>query len=94
MAKFSSLDQVILHHWTSGNKDFADCLNAAMTIVRAKGTVTSDDIRAVLNLPPDCRVVGSALMYLLKAGHLKIVDRVPSKIKTSHGRRISVYAAS
>jgi hypothetical protein len=55
------------------------------------GNVSADDLASVSVKNRSRAVIGGVLSGMCKASELKIVGRVPSKIKANHGRYINLY---
>ena len=69
----------------------------AVKIAEEKGTVTADDLREFveangIEISKDYRIFGAVLMSLRRKGILEVVGYTKTKVPTSHGRPIAVFA--
>ncbi len=55
-------------------------------------TISSDDLHPLHNGPEHRQYLGAALNGLAKAGVIHSVGRVTTRIKTSHGRKVELWA--
>lgn len=71
-----------------------DLQRAALVLAIARDTITADDIRAAVPIPPGVRpvVVGAALRPLAVAGYLRRVGYRASARPVAHARPLAVWA--
>jgi len=70
-----------------------DLTRAALRLALERGTLTADDVRAVVAIPPGVRpvVVGAAVRYLAEAGIIRRIGYRPSTRAAAHARPLAVW---